>query len=336
MKKTKVAILFTLMLALLPSTVICAEGGESYTPQNSTWKNPATEWLSKAKVGAFTHFLRDKSNADIINQFDVKELVDQLSKAKVGYFVFTLGQNSGYYNAPNAVYDKLTGYKAGERCSKRDVPMELAKALKKKGIRFMLYLPCQTPNQDLQAVKNIGFPTEPANTDRKMTKKGTENWAKVIAWWSKHYGTLVSGWWFDGGYQHCQFDSKIAKIYAEAAKSGNKNAIVTFNPGVKLERATTAEDYTAGEINEPLKEIISDRWIDGSQAHVLTYMGDTWGKHNLRFNDSKWIKWVKTFTNKGGAVSIDMGVNYDPAKGPIGQIDDEQIKQLQNIIEGIK
>ena len=69
MKKTKVAILFTLMLALLPSTVICAEGGESYTPQNSTWKNPATEWLSKAKVGAFTHFLRDKSNADIINQF---------------------------------------------------------------------------------------------------------------------------------------------------------------------------------------------------------------------------------------------------------------------------
>ena len=53
----------------------------------------------------------------------MKELVDQLSKAKVGYFVFTLGQNSGYYNAPNAVYDKLTGYKAGERCSKRDVPM---------------------------------------------------------------------------------------------------------------------------------------------------------------------------------------------------------------------
>ena len=136
----------------------------------------------------------------------------------------------------------------------------------------MLYLPCQTPNQDLQAVKNIGFPTETAKTDRKMTKKGTENWAKVIAWWSKHYGTLVSGWWFDGGYQHCQFDSKIAKIYAEAAKSGNKNAIVTFNPGVKLERATTAEDYTAGEINEPLKEIISDRWIDGSQAHGSRYM----------------------------------------------------------------
>lgn len=331
----KQKISFILICLLLSSLYLYAEIGNSFSPQNSTWKNPATEWFSKAKIGAFTHFLCDKNNFNTINQFDVEGLVEQLSNAKVGYFIFTLGQNSGYYNAPNPVYDKLAGYKAGERCSKRDIPMELGKALKKKGIRFMLYLPCQTPNQDLKAIENMGFPAEPINKDREMTQQGTKNWAKVIAYWSKHYGKLVSGWWFDGGYQWCRFDADIAILYAKAAKAGNKNSIVTFNPGVSLKRATSAEDYTAGEINDPLTEKISDRWIKGSQAHILTYMGDTWGRHNLRFEDNDWITWIKGFTSKGGVVSIDMGVNYDPEKGPVGLIEKSQIEQMRHIIEMI-
>jgi len=40
-------------------------------------------------------------------------------------------------------------------------------------------------------------------------------------------------------------------VYAAAAKSGNPKAVVTFNPGVSLKRWTAAEDYTAGELNEP-------------------------------------------------------------------------------------
>lgn len=193
----------------------------------------------------------------------------------------------------------------------------------------MLYLPCQTPNGDLQAAKALGFPAEPINGDRKITQKGAQNWASVMAYWSKHYGKLVSGWWFDGGYAWCDFNSDIATLYAKAAKSGNKNSIVTFNPGISLKRATTAEDYTAGEINEPLEESVSSRWMDGSQSHILTYMGDTWGRHNLRYDDNTWISWIKGVISKGCVVTMDMGVNYDAAEGPIGLYDAKSNKAIE-------
>jgi hypothetical protein len=312
-----------------------SQGETPFSAQNSVWQNPATDWFSQAKIGAFAHFLPDETCFNQLDKYDVEGVAEQLSKAKVGYFVFTLGQNSGFFNAPNPVYDKLTGYRAGERCSTRDIPLELAKALKKKGIRFMLYLPCQTPFHDLKAVTALGFPKEPVNDNRNMTALGTDNWARVIKYWSKHYGKLVSGWWFDGGYKHNLFDNLIAQKYAKAAKAGNKNSIVTFNPGISLKRATAFEDYTAGEIRKPLEVKASERWVDGSQLHVLTFMGDSWGQHNLRYDDKTWIDWIKDFTSHGGVVSIDMGVNFDAQKGALGSFDDKQIEQMRHITDAV-
>jgi alpha-L-fucosidase len=173
--------------------------------------------------------------------FDVDALINQLVDANADYFGFTLGQNNGYYNAPNPVFDELTGYKPAERCSKRDLPMEIAKACKKHGIKFILYLPCQPANRDAHAEEAIGFPATPPNSDRHFTMPGAQNWAKVIEYWAKHYGDLVDGWWFDGGYEWIGFRDKHAQLYSQAVKSGNPNAVATFNPGVKLVRATQFE-----------------------------------------------------------------------------------------------
>jgi 3-methyl-2-oxobutanoate hydroxymethyltransferase len=62
----------------------------------------------------------------------------------------------------------------------------------------------------------------------------------VIQEWSDRYGDKVAGWWFDGGYDHIKFNEAIAQTYAKAVKHGNPNAIVTFNPGVRLIRHTQA------------------------------------------------------------------------------------------------
>lgn len=310
-----------------------------YSKGNLSWKNKNTDWLYQAHVGAFMHFLPTKDNfKEVEEKFDVEGLANQLSKAKVPYFVFTLGQNTGYFNAPNPVYDKLTGYEAGERCSVRDIPMELALALKERGIRLLLYLPCQGPNKDLQAVKALGFPEEPKNNNRQVTEEGARNWASVIEYWSKHYGSLISGWWFDGYYSGVKhgYTSDIAALFAKAAKSGNENAIVTFNRGVVLKRASAAEDYTAGETNDPLKAKVTDRWMDGSQTHILTYIGDTWMQHNLRYQDRFWLDWLKDVISHGGAVSFDMGVNMDASKGKIGLFEAAQINQLSHLIKGVK
>ena len=292
--------------------------------------NPDTDWFSQAKYGVFMHFLPgDAKGLALVKDFDVEALAGQLDAMGAKYFVITLGQNSGCMNSPNAAYQKRTGYAPGERCSSRDLPLDLCRALQPKGIRLMLYLPCQVPNEDVRAQKAFGLPQ--GAKDQPIDLPFAEKWSEVIQEWSDRYGDKISGWWFDGGYEHIHFNDAIADRYAAAVKHGNPKAIVTFNPGVKVVRWTKAEDYTAGELNEPLQVIPAGRWLAGSQWHALTYVGDNWGRRNTRFSDDQWAAWARKVTAQQGVITLDMGPNYDSAKGPVGSLAEAQVKQIKAI-----
>jgi hypothetical protein len=179
--------------------------------------NRNTDWFSQAKYGVFIHFLPPGNEGlKQVGQFDVKALATQLEEMGAGYFVLTLGQNSGYFNSPNAAYEKRTGYAPGERCSTRDLPLELYQALQPKGIQLMLYLPCQVPNEDARAQKAFGLPE--GARDQPLDRTFAEKWSEVIQEWSDRYGDKVAGWWFDGGYEHIHFNDAIAERYAAAVK----------------------------------------------------------------------------------------------------------------------
>ena len=292
--------------------------------------NPNTDWFSQAKYGVFMHFLPgDAQGLALVRDFDVETLAGQLGDMVANYFVLTLGQNSGYMNSPNAAYEKRTGYAPGERCPTRDLPLDLYHALQPKGIRLMLYLPCQVPNEDAKAQKAFGLPQ--SAKDQPIDLAFAEKWSEVIQEWSDRYGDKVAGWWFDGGYEHIGFNDAIAERYAAAIKHGNPKAIVTFNPGVKVIRWTKAEDYTAGELNEPLQVVPAGRWLAGSQWHALTYMGDNWSLRNTRFTDGQWADWARKVTAQQGVLTLDMGPNHDPANGPIGSLAEAQVKQFKAI-----
>lgn len=289
-----------------------------------------TDWMRDAKLGAFMHFWPSRSNEmALVDAFDVPAVAKQLKEMGAGYFVFTLGQNAGFYNAPNATFDHYLGVAAGERCAKRDLPLDLHRALEPLGIKLMLYLPCQVPNRDPRAQRAFGLSEGPK--DQPLDETFARKWAEVIHEWSARYGDKVSGWWFDGGYQHIRFNEAIATLYADAVKHGNPRAVVTFNPGVKLVRYTKAEDYTAGELNEPWQVLPASRWVDGSQWHALTFLGSTWGRRDVRRPDADWIAWVRAATEKGGVVTLDMGPNHDPAAGPIGAFADAQVQQFRAV-----
>ena len=274
----------------------------------ATPNNPNTDWLRDARYGVFMHFLlADAKGLALVQEFDVDALARQLQTLGAKYFVLTLGQNSGYFNSPNAAYDRCTGYAPGERCSMRDLPLDLYQALKPKGIRLMLYLPCQTPNRDARAQRAFGLAQGPR--DQPIDIEFARKWAQVIQEWSDRYGDKVAGWWFDGGYDRVRFNEEIAEIYAQAVKHGNPKAIVTFNPGVRLIRHTRAEDYTAGELNEPFKVLPASRWVEGSQWHALTYLGSRWSARDTRYPAEEWAQWVRTAVSQGGAVTLDMGPN---------------------------
>lgn len=293
-------------------------------------RNPNTDWFKDAGYGVFMHFLPgDAQGLARVKDFDVDALADQVATMGAKYFVITLGQNSGFMNSPNSAYERITGYLPGERCSTRDLPLDLYRVLEPKGIRLMLYLPCQVPNRDVRAQEAFGLPQGPK--DQPITVEFAKRWAQVIQEWSDRYGEKVAGWWFDGGYEHIGFHEAIAQVYAAAVKHGNPKAIVTFNPGVRLIRWTEAEDYTAGELNEPFDFVPTDRWVDGSQWHALTYLGSRWGARDTRYSDEQWAAWMKSVLAQGGVVTLDMGPNYDPPAGPVGSFAAEQVTQVQAI-----
>ena len=104
------------------------------------------KWFQNKRWGFFTHYLAGTAgngqgntlsaedwNARI-DAFDILKLVEQLRDCPPDYVCITIGQNSGHYLAPNAVYDRLTGI-APSKCSRRDLVADLAQALEGTGIR---------------------------------------------------------------------------------------------------------------------------------------------------------------------------------------------------------
>ncbi len=287
-----------------------------------------TQWMHEAGFGVFVHFLPGRDTFPLVDDFDVEALAKQLDEVGAKYFVITMYQNSGWFNAPNAVYDKIIGYQAGERCAKRDLVLDLHKTLAPRNIKLLVYLTGQVPNRDPVAQKAFGLEEGPK--DQKLSIDFAKKWADVFQEWSDRYGDKVSGWWVDGCYQWCDFNEEIAQIYSKALHHGNPKAIVAFNPGV-LKPEWKASEYTAGEINEPLVEKIDSRWKDGAQVQILTYLGTRWGARDTRFSERQWSDWITSIIAAGGAVTLDVGPNWNKSDGPIGVIGEPQMKQLRAI-----
>jgi hypothetical protein len=94
------------LIGLIVWLLLSLPGAAKASPQN-----PNTDWFKYAKYGVFMHFLpADPKSLALIEQFDVESLARQLETVGARYFVLTLGQNSGYFNSPNAAYNRYTGY----------------------------------------------------------------------------------------------------------------------------------------------------------------------------------------------------------------------------------
>lgn len=301
----------------------------------------STDWFHQAHWGVMTHYLgappSSKGGAELtaemwnkqVDAFDVEGLVNQLASAQTKYVLFTLGQNSGHYCSPNAAYDRIVGI-APSKCSRRDLIADLAKALAARDIRLMVYLPSGAPAADPVARKALGWrwgakggwqlPGEPVGGRLAEFQR---HWEAVIREWSLRWGKNVSGWWIDGCYfadQMYRFDDEPNfASFARALKAGNPEAIVAFNPGVRVPVVghTKYDDYTAGEVNLPqlakAVEACPGRWLDCEgrkvQFQILTYLGKTWCNGDRpQLPDDKIIALTRQLADKGGVVTFDVPI----------------------------
>jgi hypothetical protein len=342
---------FSLITAVLLLTVALLHSDLKAQSQNvPNWKinpdkelNPNTRWLHDAKWGLFTHYLVHMPSAPVpkdmtaekwnkkVNSFKVKEFADQLTELKVPYFFITIGQGGGYYCSPNKTYERLFGPSNG-KLSNRDLVFELAKELTSRGIKMCVYLP---------AVGRV----DSVNVQQK--------WLEVIIEWSQRWGKSVSAWWIDGAV----FKSpEVYKAYTSAFKSGNPNALVSYNVGPvgmsrqQLVPVTEYEDFLAGECDYflPTSGVIpegliqphifnvfntSDYYngpnISGDQLHFLNFLGAWWGTGEPRFPNALVNSWTGHVNNHSGTVTWDLPLRDD------GSIPENYYTQVKSLSEYI-
>lgn len=322
-----------------------------------------TDWFHEARWGVMTHYLgappSTAGGAELtaeqwnrqVDAFDVPGLVEQVASTGAPYLLFTIGQNSGHYCAPNTTYDRLVGI-VPSKCSRRDLVAELAKALKARGIRLLVYLPSGAPTADHEARRKLGWlwgradewqlPGEPVGGRLAEFQR---NWEAVIREWSLRWGRDVSGWWIDG----CYFADAMYRFdtppnfasFAAAMKAGNPEAIVAFNPGVQIPVAPLSqhEDYTAGEVDlarlPQAIETCPGRWLECEGAKIqfqlLTFLGTTWcGGERPQWPDAKVIDLTRRLNAKGGVITFDVPIRKN------GLIPAPFIEQLRAIGKAVK
>jgi hypothetical protein len=156
----------------------------------------------------------------------------------------------------------------------------------------------------------------------------------------------VHGWWIDGpynapAYQHP--DAPNYRSFAEALKAGNPESIVAFNNGLRVPvySMTEYEDFTPGEIERDLPVAPGclpdysrlqnfSRYLNGAQLHVLTLMGEWWGKGPLRFPDELTIGYTRFINSKGGVISWDVPLT------PTGLLDEAFRPQVEALGRAIQ
>jgi len=330
-------------LCLLLVSVALALGFVS--PVRAEKNSDRADWMRTARFGVMTHFLHDwimheqhdqmtpdNWNA-LVDGFDVEAVADQLQSVGAAYYLISIGQNSGYYLAPNATYDRLTGI-TPSRLSHRDLVADLAAALSKRGIKLMVYLPSGAPASDAAARAALKWKNGPYRN-----AEFERNWQAIIREWSLRWGSRVVGWWFDGVYwpnnMYRSAEPPNFQSFAAAARAGNPHSAVAFNPG-QVNRAlslTPYEDYIAGEIGDPhlwSTRRNFDGLIDGAQIHFLSHLGTTWGQGTPRFSTEEALGFSRKVAEVGGVVTWDTPAQRNGTFAP------EYLAQLKAIGEAIR
>jgi hypothetical protein len=294
-----------------------------------------TDWFKDAGWGVFCHYLADTaSNSQPIDltpdgwnrrvaAFDVSGFADQIESARARYCFLTIGQNSGFFCAPNATYDGYVGI-TPSKCSERDLIADLSDELGRRGIPLLVYLPAGAPAADPIAVERLGWEWGyeggwPHGHEVRTYNRLLDfqlKWESVIIEWSERWGSQVRGWWVDGCYfadeMYRDCDPPNFASFADAMRAGNPDSIVAFNPGVKypIITLTQEEDYTAGEINECEQVQCEGRWVGGAQWHMLSYLGETWGRGEPRYTDAQAIGFTQDAMAQEGVVSWDVPIQH--------------------------
>ena len=278
---------------LLPCSILAASAASAAT----------------AGFGVMVHYLPDKHSIADVARFDVDAFAESLGQMRASHLILTLGQNNGQYIAPNAALEKLCPQSAANR-PPRDLPLEIGRALHARGIAMVLDLPFRAPQSDPYLMECLGDISEQQPPPAPFIGR----WAAVIRDWSERYGTLASGWWFDGVYNTKGVSAEGWNALCGAARSGAAKRWLAFNAGEGPDRyslkAAPCQNLMAGEFMQPPAQPAGTE--AGLTFHVLTPLGASWGRPTPpRFTADQVRGWIAVANARGGLFTLDLPLDAD-------------------------
>lgn len=323
-------------------------------------------WMANGSYGVMVHYLigppegTPESKTEYLNRcvdsFDLESFARQFAESGADWLIFTIGQNTGYYNSPNTYLDVMVP----GRTPKRDVVLEIARRVRTMGKHFIAYLPAETMMQSPEMQQ--AFAWNPQD-QRKFLKR----YRTFVRAYAIKLGKDCDGWWFDGCYDSITGGGWDYPGWIDAARAGNPNAIVAFNDGsfcVGREKpATPLQDYHAGEVHllqdgkivfeilgadvtftpegrvlhngaEPALYMPASQRIDGVQWHALVPVDSTFNAtvptERCHYTDETLIGFIKQCKRVRGAVTLNAPVDL---QGHIPHTTAAQLKRIGVAIE---
>jgi len=321
-------------------------------------------WLQRTGFGLMFHYEAFKNHTSesynkTVDSFNVPKFVEAIESTKAGHIIFVIGQHWGKYCAPNGVYEKLLGVENGVWTSKRDLIMEIGKELAKRDIKLIIYMTARAPMRHYKIIAAMGdtLPSidgrpagpnvNPMSHPRKV--KGfrrsenqapnpifLKNWGDVCGEWSKRYGRLISGWWFDGykmemkdAYERLKKDRHNIDTWVTAVRSGNPAAELAFNAGAHPilslcinGKLCPHQTFTSGEnhgfhqrTKKGLGKALTPKNFPapvGVIWHLLLPLSKGWGAGvESRFDLETLKDRIDLINSEGGAITLDVPIASD-------------------------
>ena len=325
-----------------------------------------TSWMTKGKYGVFIHYqyrillgysagtnpkypepsqMTASQWNQFVNGFDVRGFVRQMEMVKAGWVIFCIDDHRfAWQCAPNETFNRYTGYNSGEKCSTRDLIMDLANAFKDTNIKLICYF-AGLNGYNLEPKVSSGLAddgdviTPPSLESRKRR-------IEVLREYCERYKDKIDGWWFDGmnpdSYRNSPYDWAAIN---STVHNANPKAVIAFSYG-RNEQACLVkgiDDFTGGDVwtgnkilNKQELKNLTPAYLppeNGILWHCKIYCGNIYhgqGDKN-EFSDQELADWIKTCNSQGGVCTLDW-----PLDPKTGLIKDFGFKQMKNISNSIK
>ncbi len=336
-------------------------GGVSQTARGGD-----TAWMQKAKFGLFMHYqyrillgysIATKPSFPDLSQmtaakwnrfvdgFDVKAFAEQVSEAKVGWVIFCLDDHYfAWPCAPNQAFDRFTGYAPGEKCSRRDLIMDLADALNAKDVKLICYfagLNGYMKEPKVSEGLSDATPRGMYNDSSPPSSESRRRRLAVLKEYADRYQDKIAGWWFDGmGPEIYKTEPGDWKMIRSIVRSPNPAAVIAFSYGGNEQACLCpgVDDFTGGDTwsKQDLKRLTPERRPapPGVLWHGKIYCGNIYhgqGDAN-QFSDQELIQWINACNRQGGVCTLDWP--FDPKTGLLKDFGVAQLNRVSRAVKG--